>query len=93
MPVARLPGSPHRFTTFDEGARSWAGVHGGVVVGAMLRAATETAGTSPVAVTAHLHSPVAPGLAQIGVLTQRAGRTVASLQAGLRQESVRARHR
>jgi acyl-CoA thioesterase len=75
---------------FSEAGRSWSGMHGGVVVGALARAAAEVTGRVPGAVTAHLHHIVAPGTAGITVAEASAGRTVSSVSARLHQGETRA---
>jgi acyl-CoA thioesterase len=76
--------------TFPEAARSWSGMHGGVVVGTLLRAAARATGRRPAAVTAHLHRAVDPGSAGIVVTERLSGRTVSSVSVGLDQGERRA---
>ncbi|MCU1615033.1 MAG: TesB-like acyl-CoA thioesterase 1 [Frankiales bacterium] len=75
---------------FLPGARAWAGIHGGAVVGTMLQAAELATGATAVAVTAHLHAPVRPGTTRLDIAIQRAGRAVISAQTTLHQEDRRA---
>jgi len=48
-------------TSFDESWRGFGGIHGGLVVAALLRGAARALDATPVAVTAHLYAPVAAG--------------------------------
>lgn len=88
-----LPSIEHRDggaeVTFAEIGRSWAGVHGGVLVGALVDAAAEHAGLLPATVTAHLHAAAHPGTATITTDTVVAGRSLASVGAVLEQDGVR----
>jgi acyl-CoA thioesterase len=72
--------------TFPESGRSWVGMHGGLVVGALADAAAQATGRVPVAVTAHLHGAVEPGSATIRVDTSAVGRMVTSASVVLDQE-------
>jgi acyl-CoA thioesterase len=84
------PGAGGLTATFAADARSWAGVHGGLVVGALLDAAAETTGRVPVAVTAHLHAAVDPGPVRLTTTAVSTGRAVTSATAVLEQERRRA---
>lgn len=75
--------------TFDEVGRSWSGVHGGVLVGALVDAAAAHSGLLPATVTAHLHAVAMPGAAAITTSTVVAGRSLASVGAVLEQDGVR----
>jgi len=76
--------------TFGEPGRSWAGMHGGLVVGTLAEAVATVTGRSPLAVTAHLHGPVEPGEATVRVSETVAGRSVTSATAALDQGRRRA---
>jgi acyl-CoA thioesterase len=88
-----LPSIEHRDggadVTFAEIGRSWSGVHGGVLVGALLDAAAEHTGLVPATVTAHLHAVAQPGAGTITTDTVAAGRSLASTTAVLEQDGVR----
>lgn len=75
-------------TRFPASTRSWDGIHGGTVIGALLRTAASAVGGVPVSVTADLHRPVATGEATIDVLQRRGGRTAPSVLVELRQDDV-----
>ena len=76
--------------TFPHAARSWSGMHGGVVVGTLLRAASRATGRRPAAVTAHLHRAVEAGTAGIAMIERSSGRTVSSVSVRLDQGGRRA---
>ncbi|MFC4604003.1 thioesterase family protein [Rhodococcus kronopolitis] len=71
--------APTSRVEFDSGWRSFDGIHGGLVVATVLRAAAEATGAVPAAVTAHFHRPVQAGAAELTVGPERGGRTVSSL--------------
>jgi hypothetical protein len=75
--------------TFAEIGRSWSGVHGGVLVGALVDAAAAHSGLLPATVTAHLHAVAMPGTAAITTSTVVARRSLASVDAVLEQDGVR----
>ena len=76
--------------TFAPDARSWAGVHGGLVVGALLDVAAQATGRVALAVTAHLHAAVDPGQASLTARAVSTGRAVTSVTAALEQGRRRA---
>jgi len=88
-----LPSVEHRDggadVTFAEIGRSWSGVHGGVVVGALVDAAAASSGLIPATVTAHLHAAVAPGAATVTTTPLASGRSLRSASALLEQDGVR----
>jgi len=73
---------------FSASTLSWDGVHGGTVIGAVLRAAASAVGGVPVSVTAGLHRPVAAGTAAIDLVERRGGRTAPSVRVEVRQDDV-----
>lgn len=77
-------------TRFSDSTMSWAGVHGGVVIGRLLAAAQFELGRPPASVTAHLHRAVTPAEAEITVSTNHTGRSVSSAQATLAQDRLKA---
>lgn len=77
-------------TSFADGTMSWAGVHGGVVIGRLLIAVQFELARPPATVSAHLHGPASQGAADIAVVTNHAGRTVSSAQATLTQDRLKA---
>ncbi|MDH6680520.1 acyl-CoA thioesterase [Rhodococcus sp. LBL1] len=48
-------------TSFDDTWRAFDGIHGGMVLAAMLRAAAAATGAVPAAATAHFYAPLRPG--------------------------------
>jgi acyl-CoA thioesterase len=64
------------------------GIHGGLVVAALLRAAAEAAGRRPATITAHLHAPVAAGVVELQAEVLRAGRSAASVSVLARQAKL-----
>lgn len=73
---------------FQPTTRAWAGVHGGVVLGTLLRASVHATGSDPIAISAHLHAPVDLEPAHIAVAARRPGRTITSLGMSLSQAGV-----
>ncbi|WP_353987490.1 thioesterase family protein [Ruicaihuangia caeni] len=72
--------------SFDPSARTWAGIQGGVAIGAMLEAAGGFLnGRIPVAATTHFHAPISPGSAQLSVSVQAKSRTLSSAKVTLNQ--------
>jgi hypothetical protein len=82
LPVLEHGDGGSTVTFFDSG-RSWAGVHGGLLVGALLDAAAAHTSLVPVTVTAHLHAAVPSGAATIATSTTVAGRSLTSATAVL----------
>lgn len=62
-------------TDFDDTWRAFDGIHGGLVLASMLRAAAVETDAVPVAATAHFNSPVRPGPIRTVVRPGPAGRT------------------
>ncbi|KJF22525.1 thioesterase family protein [Rhodococcus sp. ACPA4] len=62
--------------TFEASWKSFDGIHGGLLVASMIRAAVDATGASPAAVSAHLDRPVPPGVAALTVDDVHGGRTV-----------------
>ncbi|UYP17900.1 thioesterase family protein [Rhodococcus sp. Z13] len=60
---------------FDETWRAFDGIHGGLVLAAMLRAASVGTGAVPQSATAHFHHPVRPGPVAPTVRVDRDGRS------------------
>ncbi|MXQ75437.1 thioesterase family protein [Rhodococcus rhodochrous] len=60
---------------FDETWRAFDGIHGGLVLAAMLRAAAVDTGAVPMAATAHFYAPVRPGPIEPAVEPGRDGRS------------------
>lgn len=76
---------------FPDGLRSMGGVmHGGAVVAAMAEAAAQSSGRKVSAVTAHLHSGVQEGTAEIAVTELVSGRTSTTARVELSQGRLRA---
>lgn len=75
---------------FAETGRSWVGMHGGLVVGALVDAAARETGRIPSTVTAHLHAAVDPGPATLTTTAVSAGRSVTSAGVLLEQGQRRA---
>lgn len=71
--------APTYSVEFDSSWRSFDGIHGGLVVATMLRAAAEATGAVPAAVSAHFTRPVPPGPAELTTGREHGGRTVSSL--------------
>jgi acyl-CoA thioesterase len=85
-----VPGDGGLTGTFAADARSWAGVHGGLVVGALVDAAARATGRIPAVVTAHLHAAVDPGPVSLTTTAVSTGRAVTSATAVLEQGRPRA---
>jgi acyl-CoA thioesterase len=66
---------PHT-AAFEASWRSFDGIHGGLVVASMMRAAADATGAVPAAVSAHLDRPIPPGPANLTVDDAHGGRTV-----------------
>ncbi|PTR31079.1 acyl-CoA thioesterase [Rhodococcus sp. OK519] len=62
-------------THFDDTWRAFDGIHGGLVLASMLRAAAVETDAVPVAATAHFNSPVRPGPIRTAVRSDTGGRT------------------
>ncbi|QKT13076.1 acyl-CoA thioesterase [Rhodococcus sp. W8901] len=62
-------------TRFDDTWRAFDGIHGGMVLAAMLRAASVETGAVPAAATAHFYAPVRPGPIDMTVQRGPAGRS------------------
>lgn len=75
---------------FAASTRSWDGVHGGTVIGTLVRAAAAATGAVPLTVTAALHRPVSTGPAMIEVGQPFGGRTAPGVAVELRQDEVAA---
>jgi acyl-CoA thioesterase len=84
-----LDGSTWR-ATFTPDWLALGGIHGGLIVAVMLRAAALAADRRPATITAHLHSPVGAGPAKLEVDVIRVGRSAASVRVAARQTKVRA---
>jgi hypothetical protein len=82
-----LPVLEHRdggsTVTFSDSGRSWAGVHGGLLVGALVDAAALHTSLVPMTVTVHLHAAVPSGVATIATSTTVVGRSFTSATAVL----------
>ncbi|OLL20658.1 MULTISPECIES: acyl-CoA thioesterase [unclassified Rhodococcus (in: high G+C Gram-positive bacteria)] len=63
---------------FDSSWLGFGGVHGGLVVAALIRAAAVETGATPLAVSAHFTGPVQPGPVDVAVDDVRGGRTVSA---------------
>lgn len=77
-------------THFAPSSSSWAGVHGGVVVGTLLQVASSAVERPVTSITAHLHAAVEQGPGQLALHIDHAGRTVSSARVSLVQERLRA---
>lgn len=60
---------------FNDTWRAFDGIHGGMVLAAMLRAAADETGAVPAAATAHFYAPVRPGPIEPTVQLMQAGRS------------------
>ncbi|CAM3004014.1 thioesterase family protein [Prescottella defluvii] len=67
---------------FDDSWRAFDGIHGGMVLAAMLRAAAVETGAVPAAATAHFYAPVRPGPIETTVRVGPPGRS-AGVQVGI----------
>ncbi|MFC7446337.1 thioesterase family protein [Rhodococcus daqingensis] len=65
-------------TTFDDSWRGFGGIHGGLVVASLLRAAAVRLHATPTAVSAHLYAPVPPGEFRVEVDVEHAGRSASA---------------
>ncbi|SEL60434.1 thioesterase family protein [Rhodococcus maanshanensis] len=62
-------------TIFDDSWRGFGGIHGGLVVAALLRGAAGALDATPIAVTAHLYAPVPAGPFTVDAEVLRGGRS------------------
>ena len=89
--VSPTNGGPGTYSTlFAADTTSWAGVHGGVLIGRLLDAAHLELRRPPASITAHLHRGVTPTEAHIAVSTNHAGRSVSSAHVTLTQDRLKA---